>query len=220
MYGADFEFMDAINPDKAAELVKKLYCDFVKQLRQSGQSFAADDVQILSPMRIKGRCGTNALNKEIQDTLNPASAGKPEIVVGFRRFRLYDKVMQTKNNGEISNGDIGRIRGIVKNQKGGYEVQIDFGGGRKALYCEDEMASIDLAYATTIHKSQGSEYPVVIIPILNEASIMLQRNLIYTAITRAKEKVIIVGQKQAFFRAIHKADVAGRNTLLGYRIAS
>ena len=128
--------------------------------------------------------------------------------------------MQTKNNGEISNGDIGRIRRIVKEQNGSYEVHIDFGGGRTAEYTANEMATIDLAYATTIHKSQGSEYPVVIIPILNEASIMLQRNLIYTAITRAREKVIIVGQKQAFFKAIHKADIANRNTMLGYLIAS
>ena len=220
LYGADFEFVDAKNPDEAAAHVKKLYCDFIEQLRQSGQSYAADDVQILSPMRVKGRCGTDVLNKEIQDTLNPASADKPEIVVGFKRFRLHDKIMQTKNSGEISNGDIGRIRQIVKERNGGYEVQIDFGGDRKVAYGADDMANIDLAYATTIHKSQGSEYPIVIIPILSEASIMLQRNLIYTAITRAKEKVILVGQKQAFYRAIHKADIANRNTLLAYRIAS
>ena len=184
------------------------------------KTYAADEVQILSPMRIRGRCGTDALNKEIQDSLNPASPDKPEVVVGFKRFRLFDKVMQTKNKGEVSNGDIGRIRNITKDKNGGCEVLIDFGGGRIAEYGSDEMASIDLAYATTIHKSQGSEYPVVVIPILNEASIMLQRNLIYTAITRAKDKVIIVGQKQAFFRAIHKVDVAKRNTMLGHLIAS
>ena len=220
MYGADFEFVDAKTPDEAATHVKRLYCDYIKKLRQNGQSYAADDVQILSPRRANVRCSTDTLNKEIQDALNPAMAGKPEIVVGFKRFRLHDKVMQTKNNGEISNGDIGRIRRIVKEQNGSCEVQIDFGGGRTAEYTADDMATIDLAYVTTIHKSQGSEYPVVIIPILNEASIMLQRNLIYTAITRAREKVIIVGQKQAFFRAIHKADIANRNTMLGYLIAS
>ena len=99
-------------------------------------------------------------------------------------------------------------------------MHINFGGERKAVYGPDEMLSIDLAYATTIHKSQGSEYPMVIILILDEANIMLQRNLIYTAITRAKEKVIIVGQKEAFFRAIHKVDVAKRNTTLGQLIAS
>ena len=219
LYGADFEFVNTASPDEAAEHVKKLYYESVRQLKASGKPLAADEVQILSPMRIRGKCGTDALNKEIQDTLNPSSAGKPEIVVGFKRFRLHDKVMQTKNNNEISNGDIGRIRAIEKGRKGDYEVQIDFGGGRRALYGPEEMASIDLAYATTIHKSQGSEYPIVIIPILNEAYIMLQRNLIYTAITRATQKVILVGQKEAFFTAIHRADVVNRNTVLGELIA-
>jgi len=220
MYGADFEFVDTKNPTEAAEYVKKLYYDSVRRLQATGTTYAADEVQILSPMRIRGVCGTNALNKDIQDTLNPASADKPEVVVGFRRFRLRDKIMQTKNNGEISNGDIGRIRRITKDKNGGYEVLIDFGDGRIAEYGPEEMLTIDLAYATTIHKSQGSEYPVVIIPILNEAYIMLQRNLIYTAITRAKEKVVIVGQKEAFFKAIHKVDVSLRNTILGSLIAS
>jgi len=219
MYGADFEFVDIKNPNEAAEYVKKLYCDSVRQLRSSGITNAADEIQILSPLRIKGVCGVNALNKDIQNILNPASANKPEIVVNLKRFRLLDKVMQTENNGDISNGDIGRIRYIEKDRNGGYEVLIDFGDGRKAVYGPEEMNSIDLAYATTIHKSQGSEYPVVIIPILNEAYIMLQRNLIYTAITRAREKVIIVGQREAFFRAIHKVDVVMRNSVLGKLIA-
>jgi exodeoxyribonuclease V alpha subunit len=219
MYGADFDFIDTNSPTEAAEYVKNFYCDSVNRLRKRGTSYAADEVQILSPMRVKGVCGTNALNKEIQDALNPASDEKPEIVVGFRRFRLHDKIMQTKNNGDISNGDIGRIKQIVKERNGGYEVHIDFGDGRKAEYGPEEMLTIDLAYATTIHKSQGSEYPVVIIPILNEAYIMLQRNLIYTAITRAREKVVLVGQREAFYKAIHKADVSFRNTVLGQLIA-
>ena len=220
MYGPDFVFVNAQGSEEAAEHVKKLYYDYVRQPKDNGKSYGADGVQILSPMRVKGKCGTDTLNKEIQETLNPASAGRPEIVVGFKKFRLFDKVMQTKNNGDISNGDIGRIRAVEKGRNGDYEVQIDFGGGRRAIYGPEEMASIDLAYATTIHKSQGSEYPIVIIPILKEAYIMLQRNLIYTAITRAKEQVIIVGQKEAFFMAIHKAEVASRNTVLGQLIAS
>jgi len=220
MYGTDFVFVDAKSPVEAAEHVKNLYYDSVRHLQADEKSIMSEGVQILSPMRLKGICGTNALNKDIQDTLNPASINKPEIIVGSKRFRLHDKIMQTKNNGSISNGDIGYIRQIVKSCNGGYEVTIDFGDGRKIEYGAEEMISIDLAYATTIHKSQGSEYPTVIIPILNEATIMLQRNLIYTAITRAKEKVIIVGQREAFFRAIHKVDVAKRNTILGQLIAS
>jgi len=220
LYGADFDFVDTKNPTEAAAYVKNIYYSHIKQLQASGQLHAADEVQILSPMRVKGICGTNALNKDIQDTLNPASANKPEIVVGFKRFRLHDKVMQTKNKREISNGDIGRIQRIGKDRNGQYEVLIDFGDGRTAVYGLGGMDSIDLAYAMTIHKSQGSEYPVVIIPILNEANIMLQRNLIYTAITRAKEKVIIVGQKEAFFRAIRRVEESRRNTVLGQLIAS
>jgi len=218
-YGADFVFIDTKDSDAAAEYVKDIYYNSVRQRKENGKSYGADGVQILSPMRVKGKCGTDTLNKEIQAILNPVSDARPEIIVGFKRFRLYDKVMQTKNNGDISNGDIGRIRAIEKDETGAYEVLIDFGGGRKVVYGQEEMESIDLAYATTIHKSQGSEYPVVIIPILKEAYIMLQRNLIYTAITRAKEKVIIVGQREAFFTAIHRADVAKRNTVLGQLIA-
>ena len=219
LYGTDFVFVDTKSPEEAAEYVKNIYCNSVKQQKENGKLYGADGVQILSPMRVKGKCGTDTLNKEIQAILNPVSDGRPEVIVGFKRFRLYDKVMQTRNNGEISNGDIGRIRNIVKDRTGGYEVLIDFGGGRKVVYGVEAMEAIDLAYATTIHKSQGSEYPIVIIPILKEAYIMLQRNLIYTAITRAKEKVIIVGQREAFFTAIHKVDVAERNTVLGQLIA-
>jgi exodeoxyribonuclease V alpha subunit len=220
LYGADFVFVDSNDPEAAAEQVKHHYYSSIKEKKDNGKNYGADGVQILSPMRIKGKCGTNSLNNEIQAILNPAAVGKPEVVIGFKRFRLFDKVMQTKNNKEISNGDIGRIRKIGKAENGEYEVVIDFGGGRQAVYGNEDMESIDLAYATTIHKSQGSEYPIVIIPILKEAYIMLQRNLIYTAITRAKEKVIIVGQREAFFTAIHKAEVANRNTVLGRLIAS
>ena len=220
MYGADFEFVPAKNPTEAAEIVKSLYCGYVRRLKVNGKSIMVDDVQILSPMRKRGACSTNALNKEIQSALNPASPEMPEVIVGIQHFRLGDRVMQTKNSGEVSNGDIGRICGIDIGRDEEYSVLIDFGHGRTATYGPEDMMTIELAYACTIHKSQGSEYPVVIIPILNEAGIMLQCNLIYTAITRAKEKVIIVGQKEALFRAIHRMDEAKRNTVLGRLIGN
>ena len=219
MYGADFEYVDAQDPEVAARTVISLYYDAVRQLGTDGKSYGADGVQILSPMRIKGKCGTDALNKQIQEILNPAASDRPEVIVGFKRFRLFDKVMQTRNNDSISNGDIGRIRKVDKGSNGDYTVTIDF-NGRKVEYGPEDMESIELAYATTIHKSQGSEYPIVIIPMLTEAYIMLQRNLIYTAITRAKEKVIIVGQKKALFTAIHRAETAKRNTVLGKLLAA
>jgi len=122
--------------------------------------------------------------------------------------------METKNRSDASNGDVGRIRRI-EGKGDDCKVSIDFGGGRIVEYSLEDMETIDLAYSTTIHKSQGSEYPVVIIPILTEAYILLQRNLIYTAITRAKTKVILVGQKKALYMTIHKSEMSGRNTRLG-----
>jgi len=96
MYGNDFVFVDIKDPAEAAVYVKNLYCNAVKRLQVNGKPCTDDEIQILSPMRVRGACGTNALNKDIQDTINPASADKPEIVVGFKRFRLHDKIMQTK----------------------------------------------------------------------------------------------------------------------------
>jgi len=178
-----------------------------------------DEVQILSPIRKKGRCGVNQLNKEIQKALNPQTEAKLEIFVGDTKFRPFDKITQLRNFGELSNGDVGRIRKIVKGKGEDYQVIIDFGNGRIVAYGSEEMEFIDLAYATTIHKSQGSEYQVVIIPLLSEATKMLQRNLIYTAITRAKTRVVIVGEKAALYRSIHKTDTVRRNTVLGHLIA-
>ena len=134
MYGADFEFVDIANPEKAAEYIKNRFCNNVVQMKREGKAFAADEVQILTPMRVKGKCGADTLNQDIQAALNPASPKKPEITVGSKLFRLFDKVMQTKNNGDISNGDIGRIREIVRTGNGSYEVHLDFGGGRTAIY--------------------------------------------------------------------------------------
>jgi len=119
---------------------------------------------------------------------------------------------------DVFNGDIGRIRSITRKDDE-FNVIIDFGFGRIVEYNREQMSDVELAYATTIHKSQGSEYAVVIIPLLNEAFILLQRNLIYTAVTRGKTKVIFVGQRQAFYTGIHNAKMSDRNTVLGRLIA-
>jgi len=215
IYGADFQLVETETPEEAAEQVKEIYLSATKQQGDNGKAYGVNGVQILAPMRAKGKCCTEFLNKEIQEILNPKTEGKPEITVGFKKFRLFDKVMQTKNKDDVSNGDVGRIHSITKDKGGDYQVTIDFGGERRAVYNLEEMETVDLAYATTIHKSQGSEYPIVIIPVLTEAFILLQRNLIYTAITRAKTKVILIGQKKALYMAIHKAEMAHRNTVLG-----
>ena len=132
--------------------------------------------------------------------------------IGSRTFRVHDRVMQTKNTEKVSNGDLGFITGITTNSKGERLVQMDFGGDRKLTYTTEQLAHVDLAYATTIHKAMGSEFETVIIPIVKAHTIMLYRNLLYTAVTRAKKKVILV------FMAVHRADISKRNTMLGERI--
>lgn len=124
--------------------------------------------------------------------------------------------MQTKNMNEVSNGDIGFVSMI--DQEDECPVTITFSDNRVKTYGTDELNCIDLAYAMTIHKSQGGEFGCVIIPVLSMFYVMLQRALIYTAITRAKKKVILVGQKRALFTAIHRNDAIKRNTVLGMRI--
>ena len=131
---------------------------------------------------------------------------------------VHDRVMQTKNTEKVSNGDLGFITGITTNSKGERLVQMDFGGDRKMNYTPEQLAHVDLAYATTIHKAMGSEFETVIIPIVKAHTIMLYRNLLYTAVTRAKKKVILVGHKPILFMAVHRADISKRNTMLGERI--
>lgn len=133
-------------------------------------------------------------------------------------FRVGDKVMQTKNNAKASNGDIGYIRKMGRNAKNEMVVTIEFSGDRIAEYGMEEMGYMELAYATTVHKAMGSEFDIVIMPILRSHYIMLNRNIVYTAITRAKEQVIPVGQKKALIMAILKKATGKRNTQLGERI--
>ena len=135
----------------------------------------------------------------------------------MKNFRVGDRIMQTRNTKKVSNGDLGFIR-YVKDTEDGKRIGMDFGPGRQMEYEMEDMANIDLAYATTIHKAMGSEYGVVLIPLVRAHSIMLYRNLLYTAVTRAKKKVILVGQKSVLFMAIHKTEAGKRNSHLGDRI--
>ena len=211
LYGSDFEFINANNEDETLEHIKRLYSSAI-------ESGGIDSVQILSPRRTKSITGTEALNDELQSLINPASPAKPEIKFGRRIFRLNDKVIQVKNSGDISNGDIGYIRRIYQDDDGEPKLDIDFSGGRTVSYGCEEFPMLDLAYALTIHKSQGTEFSTIIVPLLKRYYTMLQRNLVYTGITRAKKKVIIVGQRAAMFMAIHESKVDDRNSLLGERI--
>ena len=211
-YGDDFQMLEVQNAEDAAQLVVKNYLEEVSQ-------HGLENVQILSPFRKRGAVASNALNETIRDLVNPASKRKMELKCGSRVFRVGDRIMQTANRNGVSNGDVGLITGMVKVDD---EVFVDIRllDGRELRYSKDMMEDVEFSYCLTIHKSQGQEYPVIIVPLLKEHYIMLRRNLLYTAVTRAKAKVILIGQRQAVYIAIHKCDVGQRNTVLADRIVA
>ena len=210
-YGNDFVFVDSPTQIETARRIQDIYC---KEAAERG----IENVQILSPFREKGEAASEQLNRAIRERVNPFRSAEEEVRIGSRTFRAHDRVMQTKNTEKVSNGDLGFITGITTGSKGEWLVQMDFGGDRKLTYTPEQLAHVDLAYATTIHKAMVSEFETVIIPIVKAHTIMLYRNLLYTAVTRAKKKVILVGHKAILFMAVHRADISKRNTMLGERI--
>lgn len=184
----DFYFIEQDDPERILNIIIELVT------RRIPDRFGFDpfkDVQVISPMH-KGVIGTDNLNKTLQDAINPAES---KLIKGFRSFRVNDKVMQIKNNydKEVYNGDIGRITDIDPEDQ---KVKILF-DRKETIYEYSEMDELTLAYAISVHKSQGSEYPAVILPLLTQHYIMLQRNLIYTAITRGKNLIVVTGSKKA-----------------------
>ncbi len=195
---ADFFFMERKAPWDTANTVAELY---TQRLPKAYDFSPLEDIQVLCPSK-KGEVGTVNLNRLLQEKVNPPDNDKEEIKVGFRIFREGDKVMQNKNNynigwdkddgesGEgIFNGDIGYIEKI--NERAG-TVKILF-DDRHAVYTGEELSELELAYAVTVHKSQGSEFKAVILPVMGIPQTLCYRNLLYTAVTRAKEKLILVG---------------------------
>ncbi len=209
-YGDDFQFVESEDLKESARLIQRLY---LQEVAKNG----VDHVALLSPYRQKTETGVNALNEQIRDAVNPGSGAGAEITSGNRKFRSGDKVMQVKNRDDISNGDIGYIRKITENGSES-EVKIDFGDGRVKDYGLSDMELLDIGYASTIHKSQGSEYQTVIINIQRAHYIMLNRPLIYTAVTRGKKKVILVGEKKALYMAVKRTEAEKRGTNLAARI--
>ena len=209
-YGNDFRFVDSANLSDSASRIAELYMQEVAR-------YGVDNVAMLSPYRQKTETGVNALNEMLRELVNPPDEGKPEVVCGKRKFRVGDKVMQVKNFEDVSNGDIGYIRNIFKF---GDEttVCVDFGDGRNMEYDSSELDMLDLGYASTIHKAQGAEYQSVIINLQCAHHIMLTRPLIYTAITRGKDRVIIVGERRALCISIKKTDIEKRGTCLAHRL--
>ena len=207
----NFFFIEEADPESAAELISTLIAE---RLPRHYGYHAIDDIQLLCPMR-RGTLGSENLNKRLQDVLN---SNAEQAVRGWQAFRVGDKVMQVRNNYdyEVFNGDIGRIVGIEQVDK---KVRIQF-PDKQVDYDMADLNELVLAYATTIHKAQGSEYPAVVIPLHTQHYLMLQRNLLYTGITRAKERVVIVGTKQALGLCIRNNQVMERNSYLAERLQS
>ena len=195
-YGTDFVFLPAASDKEASEIVRKIYLEAAEQE-------GIEKVQILTPYRKRGAVSVNALNEQLREKINPEGAGKAQMKAGGKIFRTGDKIIQNKNKDGISNGDIGFIR----------DIYLDEDGVEKA-----EMEMIEHSYATTIHKSQGSEYPIVIIPWIPMFYKMLKRNILYTGITRAQVQVYLVGNKRSIVQAVHSPQAVNRNTRLGERV--
>jgi len=207
----DFYFIQQADPEKVLDIILELTTNRIPR-RFGFDSF--NDIQVLTPMH-KGIVGAENLNRELQKRMNPGDEG---VVRGNRSYRISDKVMQIKNNydKDVFNGDIGRITRIVPDNQ---EVTISF-DGRDVAYGFEDLDEIVLAYAISVHKSQGSEFPAVVIPILTQHFILLQRNLIYTAVTRGRSLVVMVGTRKALAIAVKNDKTQKRFTNLKYRLGS
>ncbi len=206
----DFYFIEKENPEEVVGIIVRLCTE-----RIPGR-FGLDpveEVQVLSPMH-RGLVGAQNLNTALQEALNPV--GKAVERAG-RAFRVGDKVMQIRNNydKDVYNGDWGRIRDLDLEAR---ELVVEF-DGRRVTYDLSELEELQLAYAVSVHKSQGSEYPAVILPLLTQHYVMLQRNLLYTAITRARKLAVLVGTRKALAIAIRNDRRSDRHTLLRERLA-
>ena len=204
---ADFFFLEVSEPDQVVEMVCGLCA---ARLPRTYRLDSIEDIQVLVPM-YRGETGANNLNQVLQDELNPKGQ---EMTRGGIRFRVGDKVMQVRNNydRDVFNGDIGRVQGIEDDI-----LRVRF-QDRVLEYEFSELDELVLAYAMSVHKSQGAEFRAVVMPLTTQHYMMLQRNLLYTAITRARELVVLAGTKQALGMAVRNNRVAERHTTLSQRI--
>jgi exodeoxyribonuclease V alpha subunit len=191
---------------------------------------AVRNIQVLAPAR-KGECGVNSLNILLQEALNPASPGKPQLTWGDALFRLGDKVIQTKNDYRIEwtrktgedeedgtgvfNGDVGFITAVDPENS---SLTVLFDEEKEVVYESGDLESLEPAYCLSVHKSQGSEFPVVIMPVIGGPPMLLTRNLLYTAMTRARELVVLVGSEDVIRRMVENDHVARRYTTLALRL--
>jgi len=204
---SDFFFLEADAPEQVVETVCGLCAS---RLPKSYGFDAVDDIQVLAPM-YRGETGANNLNRVLQERLNPNGQ---VLQRGGSQFRVGDKVMQIRNNydKDVFNGDMGRILSIEEDM-----LAVNF-QDRPVIYEFSELDELVLAYAVSVHKSQGAEYRAVVMPLTTQHYMMLQRNLLYTAITRAKGLVVLVGTQRALGMAVRNNEVSQRYTTLAERI--
>lgn len=209
---SDFYWIEQDDPEKVLEVIRRLVTERIPErfgLRP------VDDIQVLTPMN-RGNCGTIGLNAVLQETLN--GGNKPQFKAGERVFKTGDKVMQIANNYDkgVFNGDMGRIAHIDAHEK---KFIVVFDSNQSVEYDMTEYDQLNLAYAITVHKSQGSEFPAVVMPLLTQHYMMLQRNLLYTGMTRAKKLLILIGSRRAVSMAVNNSRLEPRFTRLKERIA-
>jgi exodeoxyribonuclease V alpha subunit len=212
--GSDFYFIERDDPAAALATVIEVVTERIP--RRFGLD-AIDDVQVLAPMH-RGEVGAQNLNATLQQRLNPARAGAAELTVGRRTFRVGDKVIQQKNDydRDVYNGDLGRVTAIDETEEGRRVlVEID---GRPISYELGELDQLGHAFALTVHKAQGSEYPAVVLPVVTQHYMMLKRNLLYTGMTRGKKLVVLVGSRKALGIAVRSDDTKLRWTWLAERL--
>ena len=215
--GTDFFFQGCDDPEKAAPMI----VDLVKNRLPRFYHVTPQAIQVLTPMQ-RGVVGAANLNQILQEAINPAVTDRwgnttPELHRSGYTYRPGDKVMQIKNNydKEVFNGDIGTVSSINAEER---TLVIRF-DDQEIEYDVSELDEVVLAYATTVHKAQGAEYPIVVMPVMMTHFAMLQRNLLYTGVTRAKKGLVLVGQKKAVGYCVRNVTVDKRNTLLAERLA-
>jgi exodeoxyribonuclease V alpha subunit len=208
--GGDFFLAERGRPEEVLETLVELV---TRRIPARFGLDPFDEIQVLSPMN-RGLLGTDNLNQVLREVLNPRGAA---LAHGAHSLRVGDKVMQVRNDYELEvwNGDLGRVTGIDAEGEQ-LAVEID---GRKVLYDFPQLDELTLAYACTIHKSQGSEYPCVVIPLHTQHHVMLQRNLLYTAVTRARRLAVVVGERRAIAVAVGNGRTGARFTMLAERLA-
>lgn len=208
----DFFLFPAEAAEEAANWVVEVTCS---RIPSKFGLHPRDDIQVLSPM-YRGPAGVTTLNERLQSTLNPTSLKKAEKSLFGQTFRVGDKVMQTQNDydKDVYNGDIGYVVGINPVQ---HTLTIQF-ENRRVSYDYSEADQLLLAYAVSVHKAQGAEFPAVVTPLVTAHYMMLQRNLLYTAVTRAKQLCVLVGSRRAIAIAVHNDKVAHRYTALDWRL--